>query len=739
MCKTERIKVRIFGKKKESEPPQLQLVPSKNKISYDIKAALLKAVLVFMLSFGAVGGFLSAYEMEYNRNLCMAGLLVMSVVLSLLYEIKVKFITNQGILLIFALYVYVAVKHFWELNSGAYAIINKMYSVARIYLRLDAGTEYNLRVDDLHLAVTSIALFVGVVLVIFLTIRLQYRTTVWWAFLLTFSLFLIPLYFEKAPDDLCTFFMLAAYITIFILQRSGAGKQTSQQVKHALPIGALIALVVVLLLNVFVPRRSFRLLAGNNPQKTATETTAANFAQYGLMAFFQRAGTGSGISGGVLSRGGMVLSDYQTDLIVRYAPFDYSPMYLKAFTGMAYLGDRWEAAPKDGSLAAQAAAREELYREHPDRQGRGRMEVENVGAASRFEYQPYYTDLASKVIIGEKAFYTFYPPITGAPIGAGVAAAEEGYLEVPSSCYNAVKTICDEEGFSKDPVKAALEIVAFFDENYNYTLRPGFLLGSTDYISYFLLQNKKGYCMHFASAATMLFRYLGIPARYAEGYAFSYTDMILDGKLLEEDYGEYYDGYSELGETGVIEVEVSDNQAHAWVEIYLEEYGWVVIDPTPAASEEEDVGDFWSNFLNRGGSGNGAGGEDGDLPTYLEQALSGGAWLGIALLAVLGAAFLGRRGVRAYRESKLPMADRARLEYRRLVKYLGGKFPDFAKLPTPEEQIRWMESCKGIQIEEGFKNRVYGLFFAPDWAKAPEGLLEEIRVLHKNLRRYYGR
>ena len=80
-----------------------------------------------------------------------------------------------------------------------------------------------------------------------------------------------------------------------------------------------------------------------------------------------------------------------------------------------------------------------------------------------------------------------------------------------------------------------------------------------DYISYFLAKNKKGYCTHFASAGTMILRYMGIPARYVEGYVFSYTDMINDGTLLEDaSYEEYYDGYSPLGETALMEVDIPD-------------------------------------------------------------------------------------------------------------------------------------------------------------------------------------
>ena len=52
-----------------------------------------------------------------------------------------------------------------------------------------------------------------------------------------------------------------------------------------------------------------------------------------------------------------------------------------------------------------------------------------------------------------------------------------------------------------------------------YTLSPGTTPEGRDFVDYFLFENHKGYCVHFASTAVALLRSQGIPARYAEGYA----------------------------------------------------------------------------------------------------------------------------------------------------------------------------------------------------------------------------
>jgi hypothetical protein len=71
---------------------------------------------------------------------------------------------------------------------------------------------------------------------------------------------------------------------------------------------------------------------------------------------------------------------------------------------------------------------------------------------------------------------------------------------------------------------------------------------------------KKGYCEYFATAMVMMLRAQGIPARYVLGY--------LPGQ--EQEDGTW---------------RVNRGAAHAWVEVYFPDYGWVEFDPTPGNTE----------------------------------------------------------------------------------------------------------------------------------------------------------
>jgi protein-glutamine gamma-glutamyltransferase len=76
----------------------------------------------------------------------------------------------------------------------------------------------------------------------------------------------------------------------------------------------------------------------------------------------------------------------------------------------------------------------------------------------------------------------------------------------------------------------------------------------------FLLHDHAGDCQHFAGAAALLLRLAGIPARVVVGFA---TGVPQPGGRFR----------------------VRDVDAHAWIEVYFQGYGWVAFNPTPPAAQ----------------------------------------------------------------------------------------------------------------------------------------------------------
>ena len=105
-------------------------------------------------------------------------------------------------------------------------------------------------------------------------------------------------------------------------------------------------------------------------------------------------------------------------------------------------------------------------------------------------------------------------------------------------------------------MNAALNMLR--EQKFVYTLEPP-LLG-THGVDEFLFQTRAGFCEHFASAFVVLMRAAGVPARVVTGY--------LGGE------------YNALGEYLI----VRQSDAHAWTEVWLDQRGWVRVDPTNSVS-----------------------------------------------------------------------------------------------------------------------------------------------------------
>ena len=157
------------------------------------------------------------------------------------------------------------------------------------------------------------------------------------------------------------------------------------------------------------------------------------------------------------------------------------------------------------------------------------------------------------------------------------------YLSIDDYLEEALSEIINEQGWSRDDADIIQKVATYLQSNYTYNLdyNKGMDV-SSDLVYSFLFEYKEGICGHYASAATMIFRALGIPARYTVGF-------VGDAVANEE-------------------VGVSAAQAHAWVEVYVDGIGWVMVEVTGGGSAG---GDGTGGIPGGGGSGEGGSGEGG--------------------------------------------------------------------------------------------------------------------------------
>lgn len=143
------------------------------------------------------------------------------------------------------------------------------------------------------------------------------------------------------------------------------------------------------------------------------------------------------------------------------------------------------------------------------------------------------------------------------------------YLQLPESTRTELLAIAAKNNLKADSSTLINDVAKFVQNAVKYDRNFNEYLG--DVAIYFFTKAQTGICQHYATAATALFRALNIPARYTIGFV----------------------GDMSAGKT----IDVSADQAHAWVEVYLSGMGWVQIEVTGGGS----------------GSGGGNGGGSGDV------------------------------------------------------------------------------------------------------------------------------
>lgn len=185
-----------------------------------------------------------------------------------------------------------------------------------------------------------------------------------------------------------------------------------------------------------------------------------------------------------------------------------------------------------------------------------------------------------QINVDHPLFYEFLEN-TGQPDSKLFGQVQKGYLKDNENPY----TLEDLERHRRqvyeiygEPCELSLEVQSYLEEitegaatdiqklkaietalaDYTYTLTPGNLpkeITPEQFLDYFLLESRQGYCSYFATAFVLLARAEGIPARYVEGFC-----VPMEGEKSQTVY------------TGM---------AHAWPEAYIDGVGWIPFEPTP--------------------------------------------------------------------------------------------------------------------------------------------------------------
>ena len=306
-------------------------------------------------------------------------------------------------------------------------------------------------------------------------------------------------------------------------------------------------------------------------------------------------------------------------------------LYLRGFVGSAYDGSSWKSISTEDAYTqknlfywlhqdgfygeTQISAAKALTENGDSTEKTGMVTIQNEKASSKYLYTPYELEQLPEGYQGESPLtdstlkarglfgcrdYQFsswenqvkdFTKLAAKTYQALYAGEGEKYREA-ESYYNAFVYQNDtalpgnlealfrqelgdggnrEQGHT-DYYTAISRIRAYLEKNMTYSSATELYDGKDDFTENFLTSSKIGHSVHFATAATLMFRYYGIPARYVEGYLITPEDI--------------------SGKNSGDSIEISGKNGHAWTEIYLDGLGWIPLEMTPSyygVMEEADL------------------------------------------------------------------------------------------------------------------------------------------------------
>lgn len=261
-------------------------------------------------------------------------------------------------------------------------------------------------------------------------------------------------------------------------------------------------------------------------------------------------------------------SDYirSTDLTITYRDFYTSYLFapLKSWNIQMLKGKAGYRSEGDNLLFSKGAGfRTQYYLEfaqlNVDHDRFYEMvETENSEALERSGESAENDDNVRKLVAANKQYFE---------LNTELYVTEEMLQEHRDwiyDCYLPQTKLSDEVQELTDTITAScttdlerLRALEGYLSSLTYTRTPAVPAQDQNFLDFFLLKSKEGYCTYFATAFVLMARAEGIPARYVQGFC-----IPVHG--------------------GSKEVSVSSAMAHAWPEAYIEGVGWIPFEPTPS-------------------------------------------------------------------------------------------------------------------------------------------------------------
>lgn len=586
---------------------------------------IIKFIILMCGSFGSVFSFLTCIDLGVSPILVSAAIFISGAAFSLIFNLRKKLFAPASIvsMSVFLLAVYMLRN---EICAG-------LANIANIFLaRIKA--EYRekafILISEPELAERHIAIavcFAAVLITVsaaYATIRRHSATDVCISICVPF---ISVLMFGLEPNPIAFTAVIVCMAAMLSVEMSDTERISGGRAKKYAAYCGLTAAVVSAVCFTAV-LSAMKLWNYERPEKlNVMHENAVEYFQGGNMqqviddivtiATRNTSPTGA-INHGKLGEFEEISFDGKTVLQVTL-PKSEDTVYLRGFVGSVYTGQSWEelSSSKLDELEeitenfSISGLTPLLFDSYSLKYSRAAMPhysfaIKNISANNKYLYMPYnlvpesvsrYESANGNSFTGSADSYIgqFYDPKSyygyqnlfrkrwsvSSAMSADEAAYRqfvyENYLDIPDTFEQEdIFTESYYQYITAEEVKtgkSTLDEMTVFSrklyyikkwlrDNCEYSLSAGKLPQGEDFVNHFL-ENRKGSCSHFASAAAIMCRYAGIPARYVEGYIIKPAD---------------FPAGTDTGTTVV--ADVSDTRGHAWVEVYIDGFGWYPIEFT---------------------------------------------------------------------------------------------------------------------------------------------------------------
>lgn len=588
----------------------------KNRLALTNFAISVMGVLSFFFVFGKI--FLDKYD--YNLPLFIIMIVCVCGIASLINVYLKRAWVFYCILSVTAL-IYLWFFRY-EIIGGYMEFFNKVVHDYAIEFNtaLYFATPYGKWITD-----SDVVLMAGYTLVILsmiYSLLISKRKLIAIPLLVNIVFFVIPLVINKVPPVIFIILNFVFVIEMFVMagiSRNGSSNETSIAYIQtaALGIGAVIMIICVVG-TLIVPQSGY----SKSPYFDKVGDFAVNVYERIEQKIISASGSGHGGTSSIIDDGKKVIENNNlgqvdsinysyNEMFLADIPKDVDRIYIKQFIGKEYADNTWieikreDSAEIDRILSGYETSTQEMtsnfIAERINQAEKGMvsrrwMGIQYTGMLNERQLMPIYAFTEDESLFDYESYYKKIddgihfeyfdvdPDAVESLIleqnSAELAYRDyvyQNYLQTDSKCEKQFRELL--KSFKTDTYSDIMYMAEYVRqhlmERCQYTLKPGKVPSGEDFVDYFYNSTKKGYCTYFATTAVMMLRSKGVPARYVTGFFFRPDDNVIEVVDIK---GREYN-----------RVSVDDSHAHAWIEIYINGFGWIQFDVTPGNFEQKDI------------------------------------------------------------------------------------------------------------------------------------------------------